>query len=275
MSAESSHLEEMRQRLESIYDPSQSTSNIAKQRPVVHERDVSLSHLQAVASDSAKPPAHVAEQNTGRHRTREPHQLTQSTSASTAAASQVATGSRASVNHEDVHIEQHSSATESIAMHTQPLAAQSDAKIHVHVSLAAENQRHMSQSAPQNSSLTRLKQVKGSNLSGSRSLSGSISSIYSEAGSKGDYNITGEVMVGVYYKNGELHVHVDRAQGLAAANNNGYSNPYIKTYLLPDKARHTKKKTSVKKKTLDPVYNETLTVRLYAANCRFCIVIIL
>ena len=73
-------------------------------------------------------------------------------------------------------------------------------------------------------------------------------------------NITGEVLVGVYYKNNQLHIHVDRARGLAAADSNGYSDPYIKTYLLPDRAKHTKKKTSVKKKTLDPIYNEMLKV---------------
>ena len=67
-------------------------------------------------------------------------------------------------------------------------------------------------------------------------------------------------MVGVYYHGNQLHVHVDRARGLAAADSNGYSDPYVKSYLLPDKAKHTKQKTSIKKKTLDPVYNETLKV---------------
>ena len=78
---------------------------------------------------------------------------------------------------------------------------------------------------------------------------------------KGDYDITGDVLVGVYYKNSELNVHVDRARGLAAGDSNGYSDPYIKIYLLPDREKHTKRKTSVKKKTLDPVYNETFKVR--------------
>ena len=87
-----------------------------------------------------------------------------------------------------------------------------------------------------------------------------MTSIYSEAGGKGDYDITGEVLVGVYYKSNQLHVHVERAMGLAAADSNGYSDPYVKTYLLPDKAKHTKQKTSVKKRTLDPTYNETLKV---------------
>lgn len=37
---------------------------------------------------------------------------------------------------------------------------------------------------------------------------------------------------------------------------------YVKTYLLPDKSNQSKKKTSVKKKTLNPVYDQTLKVRL-------------
>ena len=74
---------------------------------------------------------------------------------------------------------------------------------------------------------------------------------------KCSYDITGEVLVGVYYKNSQLHIHVDRARGLAAADSNGYSDPYVKAYLLPNRA---KQKTSTKKKTLDPIYNETLKV---------------
>ena len=108
--------------------------------------------------------------------------------------------------------------------------------------------------APEASSLLTLKEA------GSIGSLGSMTSIYSEAGGKGDYDITGEVLVGVFYKNNQLQIHVERARGLAAADKNGYSNPYVKTYLLPDKAKHTKQKTSIKKKTLDPVYNETLKV---------------
>ena len=98
------------------------------------------------------------------------------------------------------------------------------------------------------------------NSTGSVSSFGSQTSVYSGAGGKGDYDITGEVLMGVYYKSNQLYIHIERARGLAAAKSNGYSNPYIKTYLLSDKAKHTKKKTNVKKETLDPVYNETLSV---------------
>ena len=55
-------------------------------------------------------------------------------------------------------------------------------------------------------------------------------------------------------------VHVNRARGLAAANSNGYSDPYVKTYLLPDRSKHSKRKTSVNKRTLNPIYDQTLIV---------------
>lgn len=36
---------------------------------------------------------------------------------------------------------------------------------------------------------------------------------------------------------------------------------YVKTYLLPDKSRQSKRKTSIKSNTADPVFNESLRVR--------------
>ena len=62
------------------------------------------------------------------------------------------------------------------------------------------------------------------------------------------------------YCRGQLSVHVNKAQGLAAADSNGFSDPYIKTYLLPDHSKHSKRKTDIQRKTLDPVYNQTLIV---------------
>lgn len=89
---------------------------------------------------------------------------------------------------------------------------------------------------------------------------GSVMSVYSLAGGKGNYDITGEVLFGVCYKNSHLLIHVNRVRGLAAANSNGLSDPYVKTYLLPDKSKHSKKKTEIKRKTLNPVYDQTIKV---------------
>lgn len=91
----------------------------------------------------------------------------------------------------------------------------------------------------------------------------SSSSLTSKQPRKGDYNITGEILVTVEYKNGEIVVYVDRAMGLAAANKDGTSDSYVKTYLLPDRSKQSKRKTEVQRKTIDPLYNATLKVRKY------------
>lgn len=91
---------------------------------------------------------------------------------------------------------------------------------------------------------------------------GSSFSVYTAAGGKeGNYDISGEVLLGVAYVDNHLEVKVGRARYLAPGKQ-GYSNPYVKTYLLPDKNRSTKQKTSIMKKTLNPVYNEVLKVGL-------------
>lgn len=89
-----------------------------------------------------------------------------------------------------------------------------------------------------------------------------MGSVYSAAGGKGDYDITGEVLFSVTYIGNELIVYVSKARNLAATSSKGYSNPYVKTYLLPDKSKKTKQKTSIKKKTLYPVFGEKLKVSI-------------
>ena len=89
----------------------------------------------------------------------------------------------------------------------------------------------------------------------------SLGSVYSTLPEKGDYPITGEMLFGLEYHSGQLLVHVVAARGLAAADKGGSSNTYVKTYLLPDKKKETKKKTKAVKKTCDPNFDETLKVR--------------
>lgn len=89
----------------------------------------------------------------------------------------------------------------------------------------------------------------------------SLSSIYSGDGGQGDYHITGKIHVGMWHKNETLFVRVVEAKRLAGAKAGGLSDPYVKTYLLPDRTKLTKRKTAIQRKTIDPKYNETLKVR--------------
>ncbi|KAH1005526.1 hypothetical protein HUJ04_006486 [Dendroctonus ponderosae] len=56
---------------------------------------------------------------------------------------------------------------------------------------------------------------------------------------------------------GSLHILVKEAKALTAVKANGSSDPFCKSYLLPDKGRHAKQKTPVVKKTVNPVWNHT------------------
>uniref|UniRef100_A0AAY4DXW3 Synaptotagmin-like 1 n=1 Tax=Denticeps clupeoides TaxID=299321 RepID=A0AAY4DXW3_9TELE len=66
---------------------------------------------------------------------------------------------------------------------------------------------------------------------------------------------------------GELVVCVYRCEDLSASGKS-HTNPYVKVHLLPGKSSHSKRKTSVKKKTVNPVYNETLRFRVQDADLR-------
>ncbi|NXC97207.1 SYTL1 protein, partial [Certhia familiaris] len=93
-------------------------------------------------------------------------------------------------------------------------------------------------------------------------LSGSLMSLYSE-GELGRVAVRGCVQFSLCYHTAkkELQVHVLRCRELAEAKKQR-SDPYIKTYLLPDKSNRSKRKTTVRKRSLDPVFNETLKYKL-------------
>lgn len=104
----------------------------------------------------------------------------------------------------------------------------------------------------------------GSNLQSSK-LSGSLLSLYSDAGDFGDVPIQGTVQFKLHYEEAkkEFRVQVIQCRGLAVANIRKYSSdPYVKTYLFPDRSRPSKRKSSVKKSTLNPQYNEILKYKI-------------
>ncbi|XP_027435565.1 synaptotagmin-like protein 2 isoform X13 [Zalophus californianus] len=94
-------------------------------------------------------------------------------------------------------------------------------------------------------------------------VSGSVMSIYS--GDFGNLEVKGNIQFAIDYVDSlkELHVFVAQCKDLAAADvKKQRSDPYVKTYLLPDKGKMGKKKTLVVKKTLNPVYNEILRYKI-------------
>uniref|UniRef100_A0A8C1H4W2 Synaptotagmin-like protein 2 n=1 Tax=Cyprinus carpio carpio TaxID=630221 RepID=A0A8C1H4W2_CYPCA len=95
------------------------------------------------------------------------------------------------------------------------------------------------------------------------SVTGSVMSIYS--GEFGNVEVKGTIQFAIHYvqKLGEFHIFVVQCKDLAVADvKRNRSDPYVKCYLLPDKAKYGKKKTCVRKKTLDPAYNEILRFKI-------------
>lgn len=89
----------------------------------------------------------------------------------------------------------------------------------------------------------------------------SMMSIYSESGDFDSVEVSGDVVFSVKYDEHtqSLLVLIKQCSGLAYGDTSRLlSNPYVKCYLLPDKSRQSKRKTSVKKNSVNPIYNETI-----------------
>ncbi|XP_068135606.1 synaptotagmin-like protein 3 [Hyperolius riggenbachi] len=89
----------------------------------------------------------------------------------------------------------------------------------------------------------------------------SINSICTDLGNADSKNVTGEIEFAVAYnlKTSTLEVSVKACRNLTYGDEKKKKcNPYVKAYLLPDKSSTSKLKTSVKKNTLDPLFNESL-----------------
>ncbi|XP_036866441.2 synaptotagmin-like protein 2 isoform X11 [Manis javanica] len=126
---------------------------------------------------------------------------------------------------------------------------------------ASESSYQLSRHKKSPSSLTNLSSSSG--MTSLSSVSGSVMSVYS--GDFGNLEVKGSIQFAVDYVDSlkELHVFVAQCKDLAAADiKKQRSDPYVKTYLLPDKGKMGKKKTVVVKKTLNPVYNEILRYKI-------------
>ncbi|XP_045674263.1 synaptotagmin-like protein 2 isoform X3 [Phyllostomus hastatus] len=126
---------------------------------------------------------------------------------------------------------------------------------------ASESSYQLSRHKKSPSSLTNLSSSSG--MTSLSSVSGSVMSVYS--GDFGNLEVKGSIQFAVDYVDSlkELHIFVAQCKDLAAADvKKQRSDPYVKTYLLPDKGKMGKKKTLIVKKTLSPVYNEILRYKI-------------
>ncbi|XP_038664036.1 synaptotagmin-like protein 3 isoform X3 [Scyliorhinus canicula] len=89
----------------------------------------------------------------------------------------------------------------------------------------------------------------------------SITSTCTEPETLDNANITGEIELSVQYnfKATTLEIHIKACKKLAYGDEKKKKcNPYVKIYLLPDKSPQSKLKSTVKKNSVDPVFNEIL-----------------
>uniref|UniRef100_A0A8C1JAM7 Phosphatidylinositol-4-phosphate 3-kinase, catalytic subunit type 2 alpha n=1 Tax=Cyprinus carpio TaxID=7962 RepID=A0A8C1JAM7_CYPCA len=75
--------------------------------------------------------------------------------------------------------------------------------------------------------------------------------------------VEGEVKLSVSYRNSTLFIMVMHIKDLMS-NDGADPNPYVKTYLLPDPHKTSKRKTKIARKTRNPTFNEMLVYSGYS-----------
>ncbi|NXH31272.1 SYTL3 protein, partial [Myiagra hebetior] len=99
----------------------------------------------------------------------------------------------------------------------------------------------------------------------------SLNSTCTEYGNFGKANITGEIELALKYNFRAciLEVCIKGCKNLAyGEEKKKRCNPYVKIYLLPDKSPWSKRKTAVKKSTVDPEFDETLKYKIEYSQLR-------
>ncbi|KAJ8797181.1 hypothetical protein J1605_017409 [Eschrichtius robustus] len=89
----------------------------------------------------------------------------------------------------------------------------------------------------------------------------SINSTCTEMGNFDKANVTGEIEFAIRYcfRTHSLEVCIKACKNLAYGEEKKKKcNPYVKTYLLPDRSSQGKRKTGVQKNTVEPTFQETL-----------------
>ncbi|XP_031681767.1 rabphilin-3A-like [Oncorhynchus kisutch] len=108
--------------------------------------------------------------------------------------------------------------------------------------------------------LERVVQVKKAGTGGSaRGMA-----LYEEEVKEDEAEERGRILVSLTYstQQGCLIVGVVRCAHLAAMDSNGYSDPFVKICLKPDMGKKAKNKTQIKKKTLNPEFNEEFSYEI-------------
>ncbi|XP_034145869.1 protein piccolo isoform X2 [Esox lucius] len=72
--------------------------------------------------------------------------------------------------------------------------------------------------------------------------------------------VTGEIQLQIHYDKqlGNLIVHVLQARNLATRDNNGFSDPFVKVYLLPGRGAENKRRSKHAGKSVNPEWNQTV-----------------